>query len=225
MWNAISNNAAWLNNCVGWANHRYFFEFVAFMCLGAAYIALHALPLFLDRFELQILSVRSLLRPRSPLPLTFSLSRIPLRAQFTYSYTVLLLQSVCVPHAADAAAAAVASDVAARRAAAGAMLEWAAAGESRSQCALAPSTATAFASFAFVLCAGAAFSDGALGVWHAYLISSGQTAIELQINQRERSRCRQLGLVCIAFSTNRGFFTCILYSPLHRLIGIHIILE
>lgn len=198
---------AWLNNCVGWANHRFFFQFVAFMCLGASYIALHALPFFLDRFQPSLLAVRphdqrqSVLRVFATGSTLFSLFNLQFSTpSSSYSLEFLLYlctQSVCLPH--ESAARSDESDVAARSAAAASMLEWAvgggSGGESRSRCVLSPSTGTALASFAFVLCAGAAFADGALGVWHAFLVSTGQTAIEMQINQRERSRCRQLGLV------------------------------
>lgn len=52
-----------------------------------------------------------------------------------------------------------------------------------------------FISFEFVLCIGAALALAALGGWHAYLVSFGQTSIELHVNKRERSRLKKLGLV------------------------------
>lgn len=47
----------------------------------------------------------------------------------------------------------------------------------------------------FLLCAGVAVALGLLGVWHARLISQGQTSIEQHINKRERARLRKKNLV------------------------------
>lgn len=33
-------NIAWLNNCVGYANHRYFFMYIVYMWIGTVYLAI-----------------------------------------------------------------------------------------------------------------------------------------------------------------------------------------
>ena len=54
-WNTgFSLNAsppAWLNNCVGHFNHRYFFSFCLFMTLGCVYCSISGRNLFLDAYH------------------------------------------------------------------------------------------------------------------------------------------------------------------------------
>lgn len=41
---------AWLNNCVGHFNHRYFFSFCLYMTLGCVYCSISSKDLFLDAY-------------------------------------------------------------------------------------------------------------------------------------------------------------------------------
>lgn len=41
---------AWLNNCVGHFNHRYFFSFCLYMTLGCIYCSVSSKDLFLDAY-------------------------------------------------------------------------------------------------------------------------------------------------------------------------------
>jgi len=41
---------AWLNNCVGHHNHRHFFLFCVYMCIGCFYVSLSGYPLFKEHF-------------------------------------------------------------------------------------------------------------------------------------------------------------------------------
>ncbi|GFR86669.1 palmitoyltransferase [Elysia marginata] len=45
--------------------------------------------------------------------------------------------------------------------------------------------------FEFVLCAGVSVALGLLFIWHARLVSMGQTSIELHVNNKERARLRK----------------------------------
>ena len=49
--------------------------------------------------------------------------------------------------------------------------------------------------FQFILCAGVSVALGLLMMWHARLISRGETSIEAHINTRERKRYKKKGLV------------------------------
>lgn len=49
--------------------------------------------------------------------------------------------------------------------------------------------------FQFMLCAGVSVALGLLTLWHARLISRGETSIEAHINARERKRYKKKGLV------------------------------
>lgn len=42
---------AWLNNCVGHFNHRYFFSFCMYMTLGCIYCSVRSKDLFLDAYS------------------------------------------------------------------------------------------------------------------------------------------------------------------------------
>ena len=41
---------AWLNNCVGHYNHRYFFLFCFYMWMGTVYVSISAYPVFKEHF-------------------------------------------------------------------------------------------------------------------------------------------------------------------------------
>jgi len=41
---------AWLNNCVGHHNHRHFFLFCVYMCVGCFYVSMSGYPLFKEHF-------------------------------------------------------------------------------------------------------------------------------------------------------------------------------
>lgn len=45
------SDAAWLNNCVGHFNHRYFFSYCLFMTLGCVYCSISGRNLFLDAYN------------------------------------------------------------------------------------------------------------------------------------------------------------------------------
>lgn len=42
---------AWLNNCVGHFNHRYFFSFCLYMTLGCIYCSISSRDLFLEAYS------------------------------------------------------------------------------------------------------------------------------------------------------------------------------
>lgn len=42
--------AAWLNNCVGHYNHRYFFSFCLFMTMGCIYCSISGWEMFRDAY-------------------------------------------------------------------------------------------------------------------------------------------------------------------------------
>ena len=41
---------AWINNCVGHFNHRYFISFCIFMCLGTIYVTISSRNIFIKHF-------------------------------------------------------------------------------------------------------------------------------------------------------------------------------
>uniref|UniRef100_A0A7N4PIU2 Palmitoyltransferase n=1 Tax=Sarcophilus harrisii TaxID=9305 RepID=A0A7N4PIU2_SARHA len=132
---------AWLNNCVGHYNHRYFFSFCFFMTLGCVYCSFGSWDMFreayaalekmkqLDRNKLQVAANQTYHQTPPP---TFSF-----RERMTHKSLVYL----------------------------------------------------------WFLCSSVALALGALTVWHAVLISRGETSIERHINKKERHRLSLKGKV------------------------------
>lgn len=46
----LTPEAAWLNNCVGHYNHRYFFSFCLFMTMGCIYCSISGWEMFQDAY-------------------------------------------------------------------------------------------------------------------------------------------------------------------------------
>lgn len=46
----LTLEAAWLNNCVGHYNHRYFFSFCLFMTMGCIYCSISGWDMFRDAY-------------------------------------------------------------------------------------------------------------------------------------------------------------------------------
>lgn len=46
----LTPEAAWLNNCVGHYNHRYFFSFCLFMTMGCIYCSISGWEMFRDAY-------------------------------------------------------------------------------------------------------------------------------------------------------------------------------
>lgn len=116
---------AWLNNCVGHYNHRYFFSFCFFMTLGCVYCSYGSWDLFREAYA----AIETYHQTPPP---TFSF-----RERVTHKSLVYL----------------------------------------------------------WFLCSSVALALGALTVWHAVLISRGETSIERHINKKERRRLQAKGRV------------------------------
>ena len=49
-WNLLNKISAWMNNCIGFYNHRYFIMFCVFMWLGTLYVCFTSFDLFMYHF-------------------------------------------------------------------------------------------------------------------------------------------------------------------------------
>lgn len=62
----LTPEAAWLNNCVGHYNHRYFFSFCLFMTMGCIYCSISGWAMFRDAYAAIEVSGLSCHVPRLP---------------------------------------------------------------------------------------------------------------------------------------------------------------
>ncbi|KFP83047.1 putative palmitoyltransferase ZDHHC16, partial [Apaloderma vittatum] len=129
--------AAWLNNCVGHYNHRYFFSFCLFMTMGCIYCSISGWEMFRDayaaiEFGRRALSLGLFHTYYHPPPPTFSFRERAFHKSVVYLW---------------------------------------------------------------VLCSSVALPLGALTLWHAALITRGETSIERHINKKERQRLQKKGKV------------------------------
>ncbi|XP_029376786.1 palmitoyltransferase ZDHHC16A isoform X2 [Echeneis naucrates] len=117
--------SAWLNNCVGHFNHRYFFSFCLFMTLGCVYCSISGRNLFLDAYN--------------ALETNYQTSAPP------YTFKDKMIHKSII--------------------------------------------------YMWVLTSTVGVALGALTIWHAVLISRGETSIERHINNKETKRMAKWGKV------------------------------
>uniref|UniRef100_A0A8C3HD27 Palmitoyltransferase n=1 Tax=Chrysemys picta bellii TaxID=8478 RepID=A0A8C3HD27_CHRPI len=117
--------AAWLNNCVGHYNHRYFFSFCLFMTMGCIYCGISSWDMFREAYA----AIETYYQTPPP---AFSFRQRAFHKSIVYLW---------------------------------------------------------------VLCSSVALALGALTLWHAALITRGETSIERHINKKERQRLQKKGRV------------------------------
>lgn len=83
-----------------------------------------------------------------------------------------------------------------------------------------------YISFTALVCVGVFSALAALTMWHARLITNGETSIEAHINKKERLRLGKEGIVSnwqdlglLVFSTRVGWFLRTAHPPLNETRG------
>ncbi|PWA25939.1 hypothetical protein CCH79_00001619, partial [Gambusia affinis] len=144
---------AWLNNCVGHFNHRYFFSFCLFMTLGCVYCSISGRNLFLDAYNsLERFKHLDLEKPGIPVTgMGLLIGLLPSgQTNFhtpapSYTFKERMIHKSII--------------------------------------------------YMWVLTSTVGVALGALTVWHAVLISRGETSIDRHINKKERQRLAAWGKV------------------------------
>ncbi|XP_016951073.1 palmitoyltransferase ZDHHC16 [Drosophila biarmipes] len=158
----MDHHCPWLNNCVGYGNHRYFFLYMAYTTLGCLFLILFGLEIGHKYLWLDNGETWTEIEPLEGQPVKFNLSGHIIPVTHPHEYDEFMLP----PAIHNLPTPLVDEDAPSpgRRRALWFM---------------------AFTNVAVVL------ALGSLSIWHAKLISRGETSVEAHINEAERKRLLQ----------------------------------
>ncbi|CAG5118143.1 unnamed protein product [Candidula unifasciata] len=204
----MDHHCPWLNNCVGLYNHRYFFQFICYMWLGTLYVSIAGYDVFKQHF----FGNKELIVPAFffPINIAYHVWTSDSEDNLGMNVTTLKLldpnKDIFLGQTTESEIKATLEDQLLHNAI---ILQ-------------------------FLLCAGVTVALSLLAVWHARLISEGQTSIEQHINNKERARLKKknkifrnpydFGIIknwklFLGLNKNRSFIRHILFPSTHDPIG------
>ncbi|GAB1600488.1 palmitoyltransferase ZDHHC16-like [Argonauta hians] len=157
----MDHHCPWLNNCVGFYNHRYFFLYMVYMMCGCLYACFIFYPLFYDNFYVGK-------------EVFFHGALYPLNMAYQFwtskkkSYTYIAISN-------------------------GTSVKRTPSTQAFNQLSYIDQIYHHSIIFVFFLGSGVVVALGILSLWHARLISRGETSIEYHINKNEKKRLKKLG--------------------------------
>ncbi|XP_071090056.1 palmitoyltransferase ZDHHC16-like isoform X1 [Haliotis cracherodii] len=156
----MDHHCPWLNNCVGFYNHRYFFMFCVYMWSGTIYVSSVGYNLFKQHFY----GSKDIVFPGILYPVNLAWEAWTSRKQVTPKVPVIeadMLTSSMDEFQPDLKGQWIHNAII----------------------------------FEFLLCTGVCIALGLLTVWHARMISTAETSVEVHINKKERKRLRKKGMI------------------------------
>ncbi|XP_014741453.1 PREDICTED: probable palmitoyltransferase ZDHHC16 isoform X3 [Sturnus vulgaris] len=197
----MDHHCPWLNNCVGHYNHRYFFSFCLFMTMGCVYCSISGWEMFRDAYaaiermkllEKERLQVAANQTYYQTPPPTFSFRQRAFHKSVVYLWVLCSADVAALPAFGPEERFCVCH----RRLDKPTHLRGCGCGEAASA---STSCSTregrpVFHLLSLVIPSSVALALGALTLWHAALITRGETSIERHINRKERQRLLKKGL-------------------------------
>ncbi|EDV53458.1 palmitoyltransferase ZDHHC16 [Drosophila erecta] len=155
----MDHHCPWLNNCVGYGNHRYFFLYMTYTTLGCLFLILFGLEIGHKYLWLDHGENWTEIEPLEGQPVKFNLSGHIIPVTHPHEYDEFMLPAAV--HNLPTPIVDTDAALPGRRRALWFM---------------------AFTNVAVVL------ALGSLSIWHAKLITRGETSVEAHINEAERKR-------------------------------------